>query len=148
VGHFLADRQEMAHSIEGRVPFLDDKVFAFASALGEESLIGEWGGKRLIRKAFADRLPQATLASRKKIFFAPPRAADEILRSEWAHHLLSREVTEAVGIFSWTRLQALRVVLKLSSPRLGGGAALRSLLILIVSVHALHDLFVVGGSRR
>jgi len=146
--NFLADRQEMAHSIEGRVPFLDDKVFAFASALGEESLVGEWGGKRLIREAFADRLPPATLASRKKIFFAPPRAADEILRSEWALHLLSREVTEAVGIFSWKRLLSLRMVLKLSSPRWGGGAALRSLLILIVSVHALHDLFVVGGSRR
>jgi hypothetical protein len=57
-------------------------------------------------------------------------------------------VTEAVGIFSWTRLLSLRMVLKLSSPRWGGGAALRSLLILIVSVHALHDLFVAGGSRR
>jgi asparagine synthase (glutamine-hydrolysing) len=72
--NFLADRQEMAHSIEGRVPFLDDNVFAFASALGENALIGEWSGKKLIRRAFADGLPPATLASRKKIFFAPPRA--------------------------------------------------------------------------
>jgi asparagine synthase (glutamine-hydrolysing) len=146
--NFLADRQEMAHSIEGRVPFLDDNVVEFASALGEEALTGEWGGKRLIRRAFSDRLPAPTLASRKKIFFAPPRAADEILRSEWAHHLLSREVTEAVGIFSWKRLVSLRMVLNVASPRWGAGAALRSLLILIVSVHALHDLFVVGGSRN
>jgi asparagine synthase (glutamine-hydrolysing) len=145
--NFLADRQEMAHSIEGRVPFLDDKVVEFASGLGEEALIGEWSGKKLIRRAFADRLPARTLASRKKIFFAPPRAADEILRSEWARHLLSREVTEAVGIFSWKRLLSLRMILNMAPARWGAGAALRSLLILIVSLHALHDLFVVGGSR-
>ena len=145
--NFLADRQEMAHSIEGRVPFLDDKVFEFASALGEQALIGAWGGKQLIRRAFAERLPLKTLATRKKIFFAPPRAADEILRSEWAHHLLSREVTEAAGIFDWKRLLTLRAVLKMTPAASGGGAALRSLLILIVSVHGLQDLFVAGGSR-
>ena len=146
--NFLADRQEMAHSIEGRVPFLDDKVFEFASALGEEALIGAWGGKKLIRRAFADRLPPQTLASRKKIFFAPPRAADEILRSEWARHLLSRQVTEAVGIFSWKRLLSLRTILNAAPPRWGAGAALRSLLILIVSVHGLNDLFITGESRN
>jgi len=145
--NFLADRQEMAHSIEGRVPFLDDKVFEFASALGEQALIGAWGGKQLIRRAFAERLPLKTLATRKKIFFAPPRAADEILRSEWAHHLLSREVTEAAGIFDWKRLLTLRAVLAMTPASSGGGAALRSLLILIVSVHGLQDLFVAGGSR-
>jgi hypothetical protein len=56
-------------------------------------------------------------------------------------------VTEAVGVFSWKRLLSLRAVLTVSSSRMGGGAALRSLLILIVSVHGLHDLFVAGGSR-
>jgi len=145
--NFLADRQEMAHSIEGRVPFLDDNVASFAAALHDEALIGEAAGKKLIRTAFATRLPAETLASKKKIFLAPPTAIDEILRSESAHHLLSRAVTDVVGIFDWRKLMLLRTSAKIMPAHSGAGAAVRSLLTLIISLHALHDLFVVGRSR-
>jgi asparagine synthase (glutamine-hydrolysing) len=145
--NFLADRQEMAHSIEGRVPFLDNKVVAFASALRDEALIGDAAGKKLIRAAFAKRLPPETLVSRKKIFLAPPTAVDEILRSEWTHHLLSRAVTDAVGIFDWSKIILLRAGLKIMPAHSGAGTAMRSLLIFVISLHALHDLFVVGRSR-
>jgi asparagine synthase (glutamine-hydrolysing) len=145
--NFLADRQEMAHSIEGRVPFLDDNVVAFAAALRDEALIGQAAGKKLIRAAFATRLPAETLASKKKIFLAPPTAIDEILRSEWAHHLLSRAVTDVVGIFDWRKLTLLRTSAKIMPAHSGAGAAVRSLLTLIISLHALHDLFVLGRSR-
>jgi asparagine synthase (glutamine-hydrolysing) len=145
--NFLADRQEMAHSIEGRVPFLDDNVVAFAAALRDEALIGQAAGKKLIRAAFATRLPTETLASKKKIFLAPPTAIDEILRSEWAHQLLSRAVTDVVGIFDWRKLTLLRTSAKIMPAHSGAGAAVRSLLTLIISLHALHDLFVLGRSR-
>jgi asparagine synthase (glutamine-hydrolysing) len=145
--NFLGDRQEMAHSIEGRVPFLDDKVVAFAAALREESLVGEAAGKKLIRVAFAKRLPPETLVAPKKIFLAPPAGTDEILRSDWAHHLLSKPVTEAVGVFDWRRLEYLRVGLKMTPAHSGAGSAMRSLMILVISLHALHHLFVTGRSR-
>ena len=146
--NFLADRQEMAHSIEGRVPFLDDNVVAFAAALRDEALVGKAAGKKLIRVAFAERLPSETLLSRKRIFLAPPTAADEILRSEWAHHLLSRMVTDAVGVFDWRKVQFLILSLKVVPAHSGAGSAMRSLLILIISLHALYDLFIVGHGRR
>jgi asparagine synthase (glutamine-hydrolysing) len=145
--NFLADREEMAHSIEGRVPFLDDKVVAFASNLGDEALIGEAAGKKLIRMAFAKRLPQETLATRKKIFLAPHAAVDEILRSEWIPHLLSRAVTDAVGVFDWRKLMWLRAGLKVAPAHSGVGSAMRQLLIFVISLHALHDLFIVAATR-
>lgn len=144
--NFLADRQEMAHSIEGRVPFLDNNVVEFAAALRDEALVGESAGKKLIRTAFARRLPPEALVSRKKVFLAPPTAVDEILRSEWAYHLLSRAVTDAVGIFDWRKLTLLRAGLKILPAHSGVGTAMRSLLTLVISLHALHHLFIVGKS--
>jgi asparagine synthase (glutamine-hydrolysing) len=140
--NFLADREEMAHSIEGRVPFLDNEVVAFACKLGAQALIGETGGKELIRRAFAQRLPQQTIAKRKKLFLAPPAALDEILRSEWVPHLLSREVTDSVGVFEWKKLVWLRAASRVVPAHSGAGSAMRALLIFIISLHGLHDMFI------
>jgi asparagine synthase (glutamine-hydrolysing) len=145
--NFLADRQEMANSLEGRVPFLDDEVVAFAAALPEDALTGHSARKKLIRDAFVNRLPPRTVTSQKRIFLAPPTAADEVLRAQWAQHLLSREMTDAVGVFDWQKLQLLKAGLKIAPAHSGIGSAMRSLLILIVSLHALHHLFVLRCSR-
>jgi asparagine synthase (glutamine-hydrolysing) len=144
---YLADREEMAHSIEGRVPFLDDSVVAFASALPDAALIGEASGKQLIRLAFADRLPPRALASRKRIFLAPPSAVDDILRSEWADHMLARPVSDAVGVFDWRKLAWLRAGVRIVPAYSGAGIAMRAMLIFVISLHALHELFIVGRSR-
>jgi asparagine synthase (glutamine-hydrolysing) len=144
---YLADREEMAHSIEGRVPFLDDSIVAFASALPDAALIGEASGKQLIRLAFADRLPPRALASRKRIFLAPPSAVDDILRSEWADHMLARPVSDAVGVFDWRKLAWLRAGVRIVPAYSGAGIAMRAMLIFVISLHALHELFIVGRSR-
>ena len=146
--NFLGDRQEMAHSIEGRVPFLDEKVAQFAAVLRDESLLREAAGKKLIRTAFASRLPPETLASRKQIFLAPPAGTDQILKSDWAHQLLSKPVTEAVGVFDWRKLELLRIGLKAMPAHSGIGNAARSLMTMVISLHALHHLFVAGNGRN
>ena len=146
--NFLADREEMANSLEGRVPFLDDKVVAFAAGLREDVLVGMSAGKKLIRDALAERLPKETLASRKRVFLAPPTAVDHVLQSEWADDLLSKSVTAAVGVFDWRKLQLLRVAARVTPANSGAGGAIRSLLILIVSLHALHHLFILGRSHK
>jgi hypothetical protein len=62
----------------------------------------------------------------------------------WAHHLLSRSVTETVGVFDWRKLEFLRMGLKLAPAHSGVGGAARSLMTLVISLHALHHLFVAG----
>ena len=64
------DRMSMAHALETRSPFLDQRVveWAFAIPGGEKlaSVRGKPVGKRILRKAFQDRLP-------KEVFYRPKR---------------------------------------------------------------------------
>jgi len=76
------DRCLMAHGLEGRTPFLDRQVAAFAAALpGRMKVRGRYG-KWLLRKWLERACPEADPWGRKKGFTVPvaawiaPRAAD------------------------------------------------------------------------
>lgn len=65
------DRMTMAHSLEGRVPFLDHEFAEFALGIPVEMKIPVEGreAKYLLRKAFEDLLPEEILY-RKKVKFS------------------------------------------------------------------------------
>ena len=65
------DRCLMAHGVEGRTPFLDPKVAAFAFRLPDASKAGLRFGKILLREWLARRFPQAGAYARKKGFKPP-----------------------------------------------------------------------------
>ena len=65
----LGDRVEMAHSIEGRVPFLDHKLVEFAFSLPVSLKLRDGAGKYVLRRAIAERLPSA-LQVKKRPFVA------------------------------------------------------------------------------
>jgi asparagine synthase (glutamine-hydrolysing) len=67
----LGDGMEMAHGVEGRLPFLDDKVAEFLAGLAPSLKTGDHGNKRLLRMALAERLPRSTLERPKQPFVAP-----------------------------------------------------------------------------
>jgi asparagine synthase (glutamine-hydrolysing) len=69
-----ADRMNMAHSVEGRSPFLDHELAAWAARLPENMKVRGRQGKYLLRKAFADYLPDE-IASRGKQGFGIPVGA-------------------------------------------------------------------------
>ena len=98
--------------------------------------------------ALAQRLPRETLTKRKQLFLAPPAAVDEILRSEWAADLLSKTVTDAVGVFDWKKLSRLRAITKVAPAHSGAGSAMRALLIFAISLHGLHHLFIAVRRER
>ena len=72
------DRMSMAHALETRTPFLDQRVVEWGFALpGSDKLTQEAGrpkGKRILRSAFRDRLP-AEVFRRPKRGFEMPVAA-------------------------------------------------------------------------
>ena len=72
-----------------------------------------------------------------------PAALDEILRSEWVPHLLSKEVTDCVGVFEWKKLVWLKAATRITPAHSGAGSAMRALLIFVVSLHGLHDMFIM-----
>jgi asparagine synthase (glutamine-hydrolysing) len=104
------DRTAMANSLEGRAPFLDHRLVAFAARLPAHLRVRGRRGKHLLRRAAARWLPPEVLAKRKKGFGIPlgrwfrgplaPLAADlfgsrafrdrGFLRPAAAHHYLDQ----------------------------------------------------------
>lgn len=84
------DRMSMAHSIESRVPLLDNEVVAFAAALPAALKINNGRQKHVLKEAAAPLLPAAIL-DRPKQGFAVPLGAwfRGSLRELFADTLLS-----------------------------------------------------------
>jgi asparagine synthase (glutamine-hydrolysing) len=65
------DRMSMAHSIESRVPLLDNEVVAFASTLPASLKIKEGRRKHILKEVAATLLPRDVLDRRKQGFGVP-----------------------------------------------------------------------------
>ncbi|WP_414474556.1 asparagine synthase (glutamine-hydrolyzing) [Microvirga sp. M2] len=65
------DRMMMAHSIEGRMPFMDVELARCVADLPTHHFISSGQGKRILRRALGPRLPPAVL-NRRKIGFKVP----------------------------------------------------------------------------
>ena len=65
------DRMSMANSLEVRCPFLDHRVVEWAAGLPGPLKLAPGEGKRILRRAFADRLPAEVFARPKKGFEIP-----------------------------------------------------------------------------
>ncbi|MHA1113759.1 MAG: asparagine synthase (glutamine-hydrolyzing) [Alphaproteobacteria bacterium] len=73
VGDMLVkvDRMSMANGLEARCPFLDHRVVECAAAMPGAFKLAPGAGKRILRRAFADRLPADVFDRPKKGFEAP-----------------------------------------------------------------------------
>jgi asparagine synthase (glutamine-hydrolysing) len=104
---FLADRMTMAHSLEGRTPFVDTRLMEFAyQAPGAQKLRGGIT-KALMREALADRAPEALLRRPKRGFGTP---TDVWLRGPWrslAENLLSPQALRRAGYFDPAHVASL-----------------------------------------
>ena len=85
------DRNSMAHSLEGRVPFLDHRLVEFLYGLDAGQLYERGTTKVVLRRALADLLPPAVRERRDKLGFVTPEQrfldgrlgdlAEEVFRS-------------------------------------------------------------------
>lgn len=67
----LGDGCEMAHSIEGRIPFLDHHLFEFTKTLPVKWLISSESEKNILRDAFKNELPVSIMKRPKNPFSTP-----------------------------------------------------------------------------
>jgi asparagine synthase (glutamine-hydrolysing) len=65
------DRMTMHHALEVRCPYLDQRVVECAAAMPGSFKLANGTGKRILRLAFADRLPAEVFARPKKGFEVP-----------------------------------------------------------------------------
>jgi asparagine synthase (glutamine-hydrolysing) len=71
----LGDGAEMAHGVEGRVPFLDHHLVEFACSLPVEMKTDGVTSKRLLREVMRELLPAEVCDREKMPFTAPPWTA-------------------------------------------------------------------------
>jgi asparagine synthase (glutamine-hydrolysing) len=111
------DRMLMAHSVEGRFPFLDPEVCALAGGLPDGQRLAGLGEKRALKQAFAGRIPQAILARKKQPYRAPvvaPFVAPDA--PPYVAELLAPEAIRAEGLLDPAPIAAL-----LAKSRRAGG---------------------------
>lgn len=104
LGNYLlasqGDRMCMAHSVEGRFPFLDHRVIEFACTIPPKMRMKVLNEKNILKKSMRDLLP-APIVSRKK----QPYMAPDILSFFGEHtpayldYYLSPELLQEAGLF-------------------------------------------------
>ena len=99
-GYLLAsqgDRMLMAHSVEGRFPFLDENVIALANALPPEWKLRVLDEKHVLKKAAAELAPPEILARKKQPYRAPDALA--FVGQEWVGEILGKASVQEAGVF-------------------------------------------------
>ncbi|WP_420631567.1 asparagine synthase (glutamine-hydrolyzing) [Candidatus Leptofilum sp.] len=137
------DRMAMAHSIEGRFPFLDHNVIEFANQLPPDYKLSGLNEKHILKQAVRDLLPPQIWQRQKRPYRAPihhsffpggrPLA--------WVAEMLSPQKINEVGLFNPLAVQAL---LK-KRERFGNlGEVSEMALAGILSTQLVHHHFVAG----
>jgi asparagine synthase (glutamine-hydrolysing) len=139
--NYLGDRQEMAHSVEGRLPFLDHKLVEFVCRLPASLKLRGGCEKYLLRRSMSDLVPGA-LGGKKKVFLAPSGESLGLGKSN--PHLESYfdpKFVREVGIFDPTMLNLVRHASKFL-PKGGFHRSLcEGIVTFALSLHILHGLF-------
>jgi len=106
------DRVAMAHSVEGRYPFLDYRIVQFAASLPPQLKMKVLNEKYLLKRVFGDLVPDSVKNRPKQ----PYRAPDAIsffepstgkARRPYVDELLSSESIRAQGVFDAGVVQKL-----------------------------------------
>jgi len=82
------DRTSMANGLEIRCPYLDKRVVECAAAMPGSFKLAHGTGKRILREAFADRLPAEV--------FTRPKKGFEVPIGEWLTGPLAELVADAI----------------------------------------------------
>jgi asparagine synthase (glutamine-hydrolysing) len=149
-GYILAsqgDRMLMANSVEGRFPFLDPEVVDFANALPARYKLFGLEEKYLLKRVFADIVPEDILRRPKQPYRAPDAAsffAD--VTPDWFAEVTSRRAVREAGVFRPELVAGLLA----KCARTGGGNmsntdGMRTLAV--VSTQLVHTNFIAGDGR-
>ncbi len=104
-----ADRMAMAASIEPRSPFLDHKMVEWSARLPDNLKVRGRSGKYLLKKAFADYLPENVRKHRKQGFGIPLSAWFRGPLYDWSKGLL---VSNGSGLNQWFDRQMMTSLLE------------------------------------
>ncbi len=139
------DRMSMAHSVEGRCPFLDYRVVEWAARLPQDLKLGpNMDEKWILKQAFPDTLPPSILKKPKQPYRAPDLSA--FLGSsdaDYTEALFSEQELAKLPFLNGAFCQQFLKKVRTAPP---GGISQREnqAFILLLSTALLHRYFVAA----
>ncbi|MEP7314619.1 MAG: asparagine synthase (glutamine-hydrolyzing) [Pseudomonadota bacterium] len=141
----LGDRMEMAHSIEGRVPFLDHKVGEFLFNTPVNLKIRGRVEKLILREATRDVITDTVYRRQKHPFLSPPDASGVPSRmSALIQDTLRSTVVDSVPFLDGAGVRNLADRLGTMAPEERG--LVDGDVMVVVSQIIMHERFVQGGA--
>jgi asparagine synthase (glutamine-hydrolysing) len=151
---YLGDREEMAHSLEARLPFLDHHLYDAAKRIPVDLKMRDGLEKAVLRDAAKGILPDDLRMRRKSGFMLTSDAAD-FFGADWAataalrKRYLSTRAFEEAGVFSYNAYRLARAIARAPSKRL---RRLRrnanKVVMYMMQTHILHEMFVTNPPWR
>ncbi len=142
----LGDRMEMAHSIEGRVPFLDHKLVELIASQPVNQKIRGMTEKYVLREAVKDVITETVYKRQKHPFLSPPATLnpDDTFQT-FVQDMLRGETMRAIPFFSQKAVIAL--LDKLPAMDVGARTAFDQILMYLVSLCVLQQRFGLSSER-
>lgn len=140
------DRPAMAHSVEGRFPFLDYRVVEFCNRLPARLKLHGLTEKYLLRQAAKEWLPDEILARGKRPYRAPiHRSFFNEQRLQYVRDLLDPAAIQKTGLFNPSAVSQLVAKIEQERPM---GEADDMALVGIISTQLVHQQFVENFRQR
>jgi asparagine synthase (glutamine-hydrolysing) len=140
----LGDRMEMAHSIEGRVPFLDHKLVELIVRQPVNQKIHGMTEKYVLREAVKDVITAQVYRRQKHPFLSPPATLnpDDIFH-DYVQEILRGKTFASLPFFSQKRV--VELLDRMPSMDVGARTANDQILMILVSMCVLHEKFGLGA---
>lgn len=144
LGNYLlssqGDRMAMAHSVEGRYPFLDHRIVEFACSIPPRLRMKVLREKNILKRAMAGQLPRGIVERTKQPYMAPDIASfSGSAGEEYLERYLSGQAIASAGLF---RPEAVGPFLAKCRKNQRQGFRENMAFIGILSTQILYDRFV------
>lgn len=146
----LGDRMEMANSLEGRVPFLDQDLINYAYSLPEEYFLDlpNLKAKHILREAFKDLLPAGFTPPTKHIFMSP--TFSELFKSPEGKELydqyLNHDKLKKSDVISPSLMKTVKLLWNIIPKNSNNYLFIDSIIGLALSLQILNDIFIENDS--
>lgn len=141
----LGDRMEMAHSVEGRLPFLDHKVGEFLMQTPVNLKIRGTTEKYILREAVRDVITDTVYRRQKHPFFSPPDSSGAPSRMAiLIQDTLRSKVVDSIPFLNAAAIRGLADRLGTMTPAERG--SMDPGLMTLISQIFLHERFVKGSA--
>jgi asparagine synthase (glutamine-hydrolysing) len=140
----LGDRMEMAHSIEGRVPFLDHRVVEVVRSQPVTQKINGMTEKYVLREAVRDVVTDTVYRRQKHPFLSPPAT----LNPRGKLHALVQDTLRGASLASvpfFDQKKVVDLLDRLGTMDEGSRVANDQVLMILVSACILQDRFALGA---